>query len=163
MSEKIIDVYTDGSYKPSTPDSTFGAFYIPSLQTSMVYKMSTPHARESRNIGGELIGAMMAILEVSKIADETPDDQITMNLIYDYEGVGKWLTGEWRAKKTLTQKYKQFVSTVLNSTPNLKLNLTWVRGHKHIEGNEVADDLAQSGATNPQCIDITEQMRKMLQ
>ena len=161
MSEKIIDVYTDGSYTWANPDTTFGAFYIPSMDVKMVYKMSTPQARESRNVAGELIGSMMAILEMAKLADESPE-KIVMNLIYDYEGVGKWLTGEWRAKKTLTQKYVQFVSTVLNSTPNLKLTLTWVRGHKGLEGNVIADGLARGGASNPQCIDITEQMGKML-
>lgn len=87
-----------------------------------------------RNVAGELYGAFRAI----QIALEKGSREL--HLYYDYAGIEKWATGEWRTKTKLTRRY-------LNTYNLYKSELT-VRFHKiaahtgHVY-NERADQLAK--------------------
>ena len=64
----------------------------------------------------------------------------TLQLCYDYEGVEKWATGEWKANKPGTQAYSTFYNSIKN-----RLNVTFVKiaAHTGDKYNDVADALAK--------------------
>ncbi|MWK60533.1 hypothetical protein GO594_31675, partial [Pseudomonas otitidis] len=69
------------------------------------------------------------------------DNQIkSLKIYHDYEGIAKWCTGEWKAKKTGTQEYKNFFDSLKG-----KLNVEFikVKGHSGDEFNDLADRLAK--------------------
>lgn len=74
--------------------------------------------------------------------DKSVDEEVVIDLYYDYEGVGKWITGKWKARKAATIWYRDSVKALMDKLPNAKLNLHWVRGHVGNRFNEVADGVA---------------------
>ena len=61
---------------------------------------------------------------------------------YDYEGIEKWATGEWRAKNQYTQSYVSFIEAC-------QIVIKWkkVDSHTGNRWNERADQLAKIGAS----------------
>ena len=61
---------------------------------------------------------------------------------YDYQGIEKWVTGEWRARTELTGKY---AASMRQWGQSIKLRFTKVAAHTNIYYNELADKLAKTG------------------
>lgn len=155
---KLIEVYTDGSFHDleGYRDKTYGAIYVPSFEEKewQFYTNNVTYVG-SRNVGGEVLAAEFAISLITRLYDHDIELNAThydIHIYYDYEGVGKWLTGEWRAKKLLTQKYKSYVSDLL-STRDISLFPHWIRGHAGAAGNERADKLANEAYNSERCYD----------
>lgn len=155
---KLFDVYTDGSFHDTAElkDKTYGAIYVPEFdEKEWQFFTNNPIYVSSRNVGGEILAAEFAVSLISKLYDaaiKTNPVHYEINMYYDYEGVGKWLSGEWRAKKVLTQKYKSFVSYLL-SARDISLQLHHVRGHAGNIGNERVDKLACEAYHSERCYD----------
>ena len=159
--------YTDGSYNGIDGIAHGGIVWWDEKENRGYNRLhvftTIPQFCSMRNVGGEIIAAWCAIKSVIAIAEskeEYKDEQFELELVYDYEGVGKWLTGVWRAKKRETQWYVASIKAMLYNCPNLKLTLTWVRGHQAVDGNEEADRVAAYDTTyctrnNIQVMDIT--------
>ena len=49
-----------------------------------------------------------------------------LTIYYDYEGIGKWATGEWKAKNKITQGYRDYIKQVKDK---LELHFVHVKGH----------------------------------
>lgn len=146
---KVV-IYTDGSYNKADKDATYGGIYMPMSgceDMSQSVKTSVPEATSMWNVGGELLAALTAVKMVSFMAENLKDESITADIIYDYEGIGKWVTSEWKAKRTLTIAYRDYVRKMLNKHNNLKINFIWVKGHNGTSGNEMADRIAYEGMT----------------
>lgn len=62
---------------------------------------------------------------------------VEIEILHDYEGVGKWARGEWKAKSPCSIGYR---TAILELGRNVKF--TWVKGHSGHELNEMADRLA---------------------
>lgn len=92
-------------------------------------------AKFMKNVAGELSASMRAM----KIAKQKGFK--TLILCYDYQGIQKWLTGEWRCKNDMTKLYKQWYDKNIEGHLNLKFK--WVKGHSGDEYNELADKLAK--------------------
>ena len=156
--EKVIEVFTDGQYHDADGlrDKTYVAIYLPSFDEKE-WQFFTDHRTyvDSRNVGGEILAAEFAISLITRLYDQDAELNAThyeIHMYYDYEGVGKWISGEWRAKKVLTQKYKVYVSGLL-STRDISLNLHHVRGHAGNNGNELVDKLACEAYHSERCYD----------
>lgn len=89
-------------------------------------------ARQSRQVAGELMAAMKAVIWAKRT-----DTKVA--IVYDFNGIHKWVTGEWRAKKNLTQHYRDFMLENKNCVDTWH----WVKGHTGVRGNERADALAK--------------------
>lgn len=102
--------------------------------------MGTSHSEEdvfSRNVLGELKGAIKAM----DLAVANGYKEIT--IFYDYEGIGKWATGAWKAKKDLTKHYKDIYN---QRSKYVKINFKKVKGHSGDAMNDEADRLSKIGS-----------------
>ena len=126
--------YVDGSFDVQTKTFSYGVVFI---QDGHAFQYSgtsnEPHLAEMHNIAGELMGAMraMEIASVHKIQKLT--------IYHDYLGIAKWCTGEWRAKKSGTQAYKQYYTDMRR---NIEIDFVHVKAHSGDYYNELADRLA---------------------
>ena len=103
-----VIAFVDGSYDVSQEKSAFAAIMITSGgNRDTLYKSFTKNLDKDfialRNVAAELEGVKEAI-----------NWSVTYNkkkitVFYDYEGIEKWATGEWRPKKELTKKYVSFI------------------------------------------------------
>ena len=88
-----------------------------------------------RNIAGEII----AVLNAIDWAWKNGYDQIS--IFYDYEGIGKWASGEWKAKTTLSSYYKRYID---DKNGIISIEFIKVSGHSNNKYNDRADKLAKS-------------------
>ena len=61
----------------------------------------------------------------------------------DYEGVRKWMSGEWKCKQPYIKKIKEKCDEYLKEIKG-KIQFEDVKGHSKIYGNEQADKLAKN-------------------
>lgn len=134
-------VYTDGSYKPSINPNVSGwgaaIFKIVDgeevLETVLYGVVTEPTMRQ---VDGELEAVKQTISHFEEINNGKP---IEIKIIYDYVGVEKWATSEWKANKPDTIKYKSYIQEKMKLH---KISLEWTKGHAGNTGNEAADRLA---------------------
>ena len=132
--------YVDGSYDDSIKKYAFGCVFI--LPDGKIYveygNGDNPQSLQHRNVTGEMLGAMYAVKTAML------NGYKAIELCYDYEGVEKWVTGEWRSKTELTQKYAKAMREWGHS---IRISFIKVTAHSNIKYNELADKLAKKGLT----------------
>ena len=101
------------------------------MERSGVLKDHFGHAQ----IGGELKAAMVAL------AWTINHSYTELEMVYDYEGIRKWVTGEYKANKEMTKTYQLWMRNQIEAHQIL-IYWTHVRGHTGHPGNERADQLA---------------------
>lgn len=132
--------YVDGSYEDSLKKYAFGCVFL--LSDGRIYTQYGNGDREQslqhRNVTGEMLGAMYAV----KFAMLNGFSGVELR--YDYQGIEKWATGEWRAKTELTQKY---ASAMRSWGKDIEIRFTKVAAHTNVRYNELADRMAKTGLT----------------
>lgn len=130
--------YVDGSYDDSVKKYAFGCVFL--LPDGTIYTEYGNGDKEQslqlRNVTGEMLGAMFAV----KFAIKNGFSKIEIR--YDYMGIEKWVTGEWRSKTELTQKY---AAAMRKWGTEISISFTKVAAHTNVEYNELADKLAKIG------------------
>jgi len=134
-----IHIYVDGSYIEEAIGYAFVA-----LQNGRLIKEQCGDVQEEilqgmHQVGGELKAVLKA---VAWCQDEGIKDAA---IFYDYEGIEKWATGQWRANKPATQMYAREAS-------QWPVRIEWkkVASHTGNRWNEYADRLAKQGALQQQ-------------
>lgn len=137
--------YVDGSYEESLKKYAFGCvFLLPDGRIFTQYgNGDNEQSLQHRNVSGEMLGAMYAV----KAAIMNGFQEI--EVCYDYQGIEKWVTGEWRAKQELTQLYAKSMREWSN---HIRLRFTKVAAHTNVKYNEMADRLAKQGLVQGQGI-----------
>lgn len=132
--------YVDGSYNDVIKKYAFGCVFI--LPDGRIYTEygngDNPQSLQQRNVAGEMLGAMYAV----KTAMVNGYSHI--EICYDYEGIEKWVTGEWRSKTELTQKY---AGAMRGWMQGIRITFTKVPAHSKVTYNELADQTAKAGLT----------------
>ncbi|MED9947073.1 MAG: RNase H family protein, partial [Peptacetobacter hiranonis] len=63
-------------------------------------------------------------------------------IYFDYQGIEKWCTGEWKANKKGTIEYRDFYNSIKDK---LDVSFVKVAAHTGDKYNEMADQLAKDG------------------
>lgn len=138
--EGELIAYVDGSFDLSLGRYSFGCVLLLPDGT-IIKKYGNGSEKESlaiRNVAGEMLGAMYA----TKWA--ILHNYHSVNIRYDYAGIEKWVTGDWKAKNDLTMKY----SAAMNQwREKITITFTKIAAHTGNQYNEEADKLAKEGLT----------------
>lgn len=130
--------YVDGSYDDSLKKYAFGCVFI--LSDGRVYTEygngDNAQSLQHRNVTGEMLGAMYAV-QFARLNGFS-----RLEICYDYQGIEKWVTGEWRAKTELTDKY---ANSMREWAKSIEIRFTKVAAHTNICYNELADKMAKTG------------------
>ena len=135
-----ISCYTDGSFRDGIPYYGGACIIFDGKHHIGTWKGASkkPEFLESRNIAGECIAVVQGLKTVMNKFPETTD----ITLYYDLEHVGKWCTGEYKAKKPVSKWMLQEIQTLLAQHPQLTITFKNIKGHSGVAGNELADDVA---------------------
>lgn len=127
--------YVDGSFNIATSEfSCGGVIFWNNKKYNFSQKFDDKKLAEMRNVAGEIKGSERAI----KFAMKNKISKLT--IYHDYEGIAKWCTGEWKAKKDGTKAYKNFYES---AKENIDIVFVKVKGHSGDKYNELADKLAR--------------------
>jgi ribonuclease H-related protein len=133
--DSIYDIYVDGSFINGA--TGYGAVVL--RDGNVVDELSGPvdasEVNDTRQVAGELVAAKEALNWCRKHSVNE------VSIYYDYLGVEKWATREWKANQPLTQEYARFVG----ECPT-KIHWRKVDSHTGNRWNDRADALAKKGA-----------------
>lgn len=136
VDSSAMTVYVDGSYVPFMPDRySFGAVFLQNGTIQTVGRcFIDPVNAEMRNVAGEVAGVRYAM-------EYCIEQKISsVSIYYDYAGLEKWCTGEWKANKEGTKALKTYYDSIKNK---LQVSFHKVKSHTGVKYNEMADRLAK--------------------
>ena len=132
----VIEAYVDGSFDSST--NTYGSGVVILKNGNIIEQLSIKGDNEEllsmNNVAGEINAALLAM----KYCYNNNYDNLT--IYYDYNGIEKWATGEWKANKKGTQEYRQLANLYAK---RLNIKFVKVKAHSGNQYNELADKLAK--------------------
>jgi len=128
-------VYVDGSCL----DEAVGYGLVVLKDGQVVDELYGPVEEEAVQGMRQVAGELQAVQEMISWCQEHGVSEVS--LFYDYEGIEKWATGEWKANKAATQAYAQ-------SAKEWPVVVHWhkVSSHTGNRWNDHADQLAKQGA-----------------
>ncbi len=132
----IIDIFIDGSFEKSLERYSFGLVVDNAERATCNKSFDDARFLSNRNVSGELFGAMYAFKWI--IANKVKNTLYRIN--YDYEGIEKWATSQWKTNKALTKCYS-IISKQAMELADIKFNK--VPAHSGVKLNEVVDQLAK--------------------
>lgn len=139
--EEGVRAYVDGSYDVSSGRYSCGVVMLRidaegNIKTRELNQaFDDKEAAKQRNVAGEIMGSKLAIDFCLRNGIEE------VSIYHDYEGVGKWADGLWKANNPLTQAYRDYVA---KARTRMKIHFVKVKAHAGNEYNEIADRLAKS-------------------
>ncbi|MDR0879400.1 MAG: ribonuclease H family protein [Clostridioides sp.] len=136
LSENTVEAYVDGSYEHSI--KTYGSGVVILQDGEAIAEFSVKGEDENlvsmRNVAGEIGAAEVAMTYCVE------NNIKNLILYFDYQGIEKWCTGEWKANKKGTQEYKNYYDSVKNK---VNIIFTKVKAHSGDKYNDEADRLAK--------------------
>lgn len=127
----IPTFFIDGSYKDNKIG--FGIVMTKNGKETCFRGVTTG---QLRNISGELIAFLFSLHTMKELGIKVA------NVVYDYEGVLKWLTGEWRAKNDEVAEYVKFANEFI-SLNEMTIYYYKCKSHSGNVMNNKADKLAR--------------------
>ena len=140
LTEDEVVAFVDGSYDVTEEKSAFGAIiFSHSGNKDILYKAFTKQLGEEfislRNVAAELEGVKEAINWAIKY------NKRRIAIYYDYEGIEKWATGQWKANKVITKDYVRFIQ---EKRVVLEIEFVKVPAHSGVKLNEEVDAIAKN-------------------
>ena len=90
----------------------------------------------ARNVAGEIFAALNAMQWAVE------HGYSSVRIFHDYEGIGKWATGDWKTNTPISIMYAQTVREIY--APKLHISFCKVEAHTGVTYNELADQLAKA-------------------
>lgn len=140
LCENEVIAFVDGSYDATGEKSAFGAIiFSQGGNRDVLYKSFTKQLGEEfislRNVAAELEGVKEAINWAIQY------NKTKISIYYDYEGIEKWATGQWKANKAITKDYVCFIQ---EKRLSLQIEFIKVPAHTGVKFNEEVDTIAKS-------------------
>ena len=136
IDEDTLVAYVDGSYDHSQKRFSYGMVLMhDGVERYFAYPYADEELATMRNVAGEIKGSEAAM----RFAKENGYKKLAIH--YDYEGIQKWCTGEWAAKKEGTQAYQRIYEEMKQY---VQIKFVKVKGHSNDKYNDYADMLAKS-------------------
>lgn len=130
-----VTAYVDGSYNVRTKEFSYGAvIFLDGNEVTMSERFNDPENAAMRNVAGEIRGAAEVMLYCVN------HDIEKLDLYYDYQGIEKWCTGEWKTNKSGTAAYKKLYDKIKDK---LDVKFIKVKGHSGDKYNDMVDRLAK--------------------
>lgn len=129
--------YTDGSFKNGI--TGYGICVV--KNGKILFKDAGKYPIkdiDQQNVAGEIF-AIIRSIQIAKANGFT-----NIVFAYDYEGIEKWVTNEWRTKQFLTKSYVSYFNRHIEG---IKYRFQKVEAHTGNTFNEEADKLAKLGTT----------------
>ncbi len=128
--------YVDGSYDNTKKIFSYGlVIFINGNEYKFCDKFDDVNLVSMRNVAGEITGARKAM-------EYCVENGIkSLDLYYDYEGIEKWCTGDWKTNKEGTKDYKKYYDSIKTA---IKVTFYKVTAHSGDKYNDMADELAKS-------------------
>ncbi len=147
----MTDKFRHLEYVRAFVDGTFyqgmygGGYVVFDPEDKIIYQdcgvgKNDPELLAMRNITGEMTAAMRATLWIDTYVGRG-------TIVHDYNGLAKWVTGEWQTNKKHTEAYAKFMKPFY--TLDI-IEFEWVKGHTNVLGNEIADKLAKQAVIHNQ-------------
>lgn len=128
--------YVDGSFDKGSGDFSCGAvLFLDGEELTFSERFHDPDMAAMHNVAGEIMGALTVI----RYCLERGVPALTIH--HDYEGVGRWADGSWKANKPGTQRY---AAECREAAQRMRLRFVKVKGHSGDKYNDMADALARS-------------------
>lgn len=137
-SEGYLVAFTDGSFDKDLKRYSYGVQFIQTdgSEAGICGYGNNQEYVESNNIIGEIFGVINALdWAISNNCEK-------IKIYHDYEGLSKWISGEWNDKSKVAKMYTRLFE--LKFKDFLKVEFVKVPGHSNIIYNEKADRLAKS-------------------
>lgn len=140
LRDNEIIAFVDGSYDATGEKSAFGVvIFSCGGNKNILYKSFNKQLGAEfisfRNVSAELEGVKEAICWAIQYGKRK------IVIYYDYEGIEKWATGQWKAKKTITKEYVAFIQ---EKSSVIEIEFVKVPAHTGIEFNEEVDLIAKN-------------------
>lgn len=127
--------YVDGSYRREDHSYSYGVYLFDgNIEEKYSKRFFDPENAKSRNVSGELRGAMVAISRALQLGKKK------IYLHYDYMGICDWALGNWKANLPLTITYKKFYDSIKDK---IEVIFIKVDAHTGVYYNELVDKLAK--------------------
>ena len=138
IDENTIEAYVDGSYEHSIKRYGSGAVILKNKEVIHTESFGGDDEEyvSMRNVAGEIKASEYAMNYCLE------NNIMKLVLYYDYQGIEKWCTGEWKTNKAGTIEYKKFYDSIKDK---LEVSFVKVAAHTGNKYNEMADKLAKAG------------------
>lgn len=138
LEDRAVIAFVDGSHSLDADGKekySFGVILLTNESEDSLYKAFIDKTyMDSRNIAGEIEGVKQAILWALE------RNKQRIKIFYDYEGIEKWATKEWKSKVKISQEYSKFFD---EKSKLIHIEFEHVKAHSGITYNEKADELAK--------------------
>jgi ribonuclease HI len=133
--EGRCDIYVDGSFMNNA--TGYGAVIL--RNDTVIDELCGPVDAGDVNGTRQVAGELVAVKEALKWCIAHSVDEV--DIYYDYLGIEKWVTGQWKTNQPLTKEYAAFVRAC-------PITIHWhkVASHTGNRWNDRADQLAKKGA-----------------
>lgn len=133
-----VIAYVDGSCLPDGSAYSSGIVILDPngcIKLLDSFSGNDPEYTSMRNVAGEVLAASYAI-------DYALKNHLTKLMIcYDYQGIEKWCTESWTARKPATQRYRDlYISAMMTS---VWIDFTKIKSHSNDFWNDMADQMAK--------------------
>lgn len=135
-----VRAYVDGSFDAANGRYSCGVVIVEtdaegkSETTELNAAFDDAEAAQQRNIAGEIMGSKLAI-------DHCMANGLkSVEIYHDYEGIGAWADGRWKANNPLTKGYRDYVA---DARKRMDIRFVKVKAHAGNKYNELADRLAK--------------------
>lgn len=130
--------FCDGSYESGLNRYSFGVILIDKKNNEIPLcgYGSNPKFVSSNNIIGEIFGVINALDWAISNGYEK------IKIYHDYEGLSKWISGEWQAKSDVAKMFTSLYRSKFDGV--LEVTFEKIKGHSNNKYNDRADALAKS-------------------